>query len=248
MRPSNDSARSRLWRALTYRRGDRATDAALWAAALLGLAGIALTLLVPGAAALVFFVAFTVWTNGPHSPLLPAAHEPVLMLYGRLYPPAFIAALGTAAILLAEWINYHLYRHAADLPALAGVRDRRTVRWAVRLFKRSPFAAIVVFAITPLPYWIGRVLSVLSGYPLGRHLAATAIGRFPRLWLWAALGGLAIPTRWLVAVAIGSTVVAGLFAFVRTSRARLHRTGPIGRSEPCPSLSPQPAVDDPPRW
>ncbi len=248
MPASRNSARCRLWRALARRRGDRATDAVLWAVALLGLAGIALTLLVPGAAALVLFAAFTVWTNGPHSPILPATHEPVLMLYGRLYPPWFVAALGTAAILLAEWINYHLYRHAADLPAFNGVRDRRAVRWAVRLFKRSPFAAIVVFAITPLPYWIGRVLSVLSGYPLSRHLAATAMGRFPRLWLFAALGGLAIPTRWLVAVAIGSTVVAALFAIVRTIRARLHRAGRIGRSGPCPSLRPHPAVDDPPRW
>src|SRR5574341_2688019 len=126
MPPSRDGA-PRRWRALVRRRGDRATDAVLRAVALLGLAGIALTLLVPGAAPLVVFAVFTVWTNGPHSPMLPAAHEPVLMLYGRLYPPWFIAALGTAAILLAEWINYHLYRHAADLPALGGVRDRRTV-------------------------------------------------------------------------------------------------------------------------
>jgi hypothetical protein len=248
MRPSRDGVRRRLWRALTRRRGDRATDLVLWVVALLGLAGIALSLMVPGAAALVVFVVFSVWTNGPHSPLLPAAHEPVLMLYGRLYPPWIIAALGTAAILLAEWINYHIYRHAADLPALSGVRHRRTVRWAVRLFERSPFAAMVVFALGLLPYWIGRLLSVLSGYPLGRHLAATAIGRFPRLWLFAALGGLAIPSRWLVAVAVGSIVAAAVFAAVRILRARRPRPSAIAPPGSCGPMRGLPAVDDRPAW
>lgn len=245
MRPSRDGDHRPWWRTLARRRGDRATDAVLRAVALLGLAGIALTLLVPGAAALVVFVVFTVWTNGPHSPILPAAHEPVLMLYGRLYAPWSVAALGTAAIVLAEWINYHLYRHAAGLPALSGVRDRRTVRWAIRLFERSPFAAIVVFAFTPLPYWMGRVLAVLSGYPLSRHLAATAIGRFPRLWLFAALGGLAIPSRWLVAVAVGSVVAALGIASARLIRARWCHARGCARAAACAPLSPLPADDHP---
>lgn len=238
MQPSTEVPRARVWRALTRDRGDRATDAVLRASGLLAAAGVAITLLVPSATALVLFVLFTVWTNGPHSPVLPASHEPVLMLYGRLYAPLLVAAIGTAAIVFAEWINYHLYRHATDLPVLNGVRERRAVRWAIGLFRRNPFAAIIVFAVTPIPYWIARVLSVLTAYPVGRHLWATAIGRFPRLWFFAALGGLAIPTRWLVAVALGSVAAAALLAAGRALHARLrraHRGAAFNRETVCHS-------------
>ena len=38
------------------------------------------------------FVLTTLWVHGPWSPLLPAAYEPVLLLFGKLYPPLLIAA------------------------------------------------------------------------------------------------------------------------------------------------------------
>ena len=40
------------------------------------------------------FILTTLWVHGPWSPLLPAAYEPVLMVFGKLYPPLLIAAVG----------------------------------------------------------------------------------------------------------------------------------------------------------
>jgi uncharacterized membrane protein YdjX (TVP38/TMEM64 family) len=196
--------------AMVRRRGARIDDLilrALGAIALLGIIGSALD---PTLAALTPFVLYTLWTNGPYSPLLPVGYEPVLLLYGQLFPPLLIGALGTIGTVFMEWVNYHLYGHA---------RDTRTVRnltggpWVQRLrgiFARRPFLAIVFCALGIVPYWVARSLSVLSRYPVRRHLAATAVGRFPRLCLIAALGvPLGIPRWLLLAAVLFSLALAG---------------------------------------
>ena len=199
---------------LMRRRGSSTTDVLLRVSAALALLAIPISLLMPEGATLVPFVLFTLWTNGPLSPVLPASYEPVLMLYGKLYPPLLIAALGTAGIVFIEWVNYHVYAGGADLRAFRGLRDSRSVAWLTRTFQRSPFLTIVVCAIAPCPYWVARVLSVLAHYPLSRHLAATALGRFPRLWFFAVLSTpLAIPNSWLIGITVGS-VAAGVLLFI----------------------------------
>jgi uncharacterized membrane protein YdjX (TVP38/TMEM64 family) len=197
--------------ALTQRRyGSRQTDVLLRITAILSAAAIPATLLVPDIGTLMPFVLFSMWTNGPWSPVLPASHEPVLMLYGRLYHPLLVGVIATAAIVLVEWVNYYLYAAVADLRALRGVRNCRTVTRLTRLFNRQPFITVVVAAVTPVPFWIVRALAAAERYPLRRYLPATALGRFPRLCFFAALGTpLAIPDSWLVIATVGS-IIAGI--------------------------------------
>ena len=209
---------------LTRRRGNRTTDVVLRVSAALALLAIPISLLMPDAATLVPFVLFTLWTNGPLSPVLPASYEPVLMLYGKFYPTLLIAVLGTAGIVFIEWVNYHVYAGAADLRALRGLRDSRSVAWVTKRFQRNPFLTIVVCAIAPFPYWVARVLSVLAHYPLSRHLAATALGRFPRLWFFAGLSTvLAIPNSWLIGITVGSVAVGVLLFIVKLPAVRRPR-------------------------
>ncbi len=205
---------------LTRSRGARGTDVLLRASAGFMLLAIPASLLVPEVAALVPFVLFTVWTNGPHSPVLPAAYEPILMLYGKVYPPVLIGALGTAGTVFVESINYHVYARVMDMHALRGLRESRFVARLTRMFRRSAFLTIVFCAVLPLPYWIARVLSVAARYPISRHLIATAVGRFPRLWFFSALGTpLAIHNGALIAITAGSIVLAVGVLIVRRTRA-----------------------------
>lgn len=215
-----------MFRFLTRRYGDRMTDRFLRASGLLALLAILVSSVVPDVAALVPFALITVWTNGPHSPVLPASHEPALMLYGLLYPPVLIGAIGTIGIVFVEAINYHAYSHAADLRAFQGLRKGRLVTGLTRMFERSPFFTIIVCAVTPVPFWVARVLSVLARYSVPKHLAAIAIGRFPRLWFIAALGrGLHIPDAWLMGITVGSIVLAlGVVAARHLVSRHRHRT------------------------
>jgi uncharacterized membrane protein YdjX (TVP38/TMEM64 family) len=126
------------------------------------------------------------WCHGPASPLLPAAFEPVLLAYGRLYPPLVVALVGTAASIAAEALNYAGYGWLLHRRRLGRIRE--VSAGVTRIFGRTPFLACIVVAGTPLPDWSVRVLGALARYPARRYLLAFAIGRVPKFWLIAAAG------------------------------------------------------------
>ena len=206
--------------AMVRRRGSSTDDVMLKAVGALALLGVLGALLNPTVAALTPFVLYTIWTNGPHSSFMQGAYEPILLLYGQLFPPLLIAALGTIATVFVEWVNYHVYRRARDVRAVQNLTGRRWVQRVIRTFDRYPFVVIVCCALGFVPYTVARCLSVLSHYPVPRHLAATAVGRFPRLWLIAGLGmTLTVPTWVLLAVVLLSFAVAGV-AWLLARRSR----------------------------
>lgn len=208
--------------AMVRRRGSRIADLMLRAVGVVAVLGLLGSLLDPTVAALTPFVLYTVWTNGPYSPLLPAAYEPVLLLYGQLFSPLLIAVLGTVATVFVEWVNYHLYGHARDARTVRNLTGGRWVSRVTRMFARHSFLAIVICALGLVPYWVARCLSVLSRYPVSRHIAATAVGRFPRLLAVAALGAsLSLPPGLLLAVVLVSlTVAAAVWGLGRSRRPR----------------------------
>jgi uncharacterized membrane protein YdjX (TVP38/TMEM64 family) len=175
--------------------------------ALLGLPGAVLLPIDFGA--LTGFVLVSIWVNGPLGIFLPATYEPLLMLFGRLYPPLLIGFLGILGVLYVEYLNYHLYAKLLHLEAFRVVRQSKAVRRVVRLFDRAPFFTVWLCSWSPLPYWTVRILGPLTRYPIRRYLLATFLGRFPRLWFFAALG-----TWWqidlsvLVVISAASIVVA----------------------------------------
>ncbi|HEX2449730.1 MAG TPA: VTT domain-containing protein, partial [Gemmatimonadales bacterium] len=189
--------------------GGRHWDLILRVTGLAGLVGIALVLLVPGSAVLVWFAVMSLPANGPLSPLIPAAFEPLIMEAAKYEHPLAVTAVGLAVYMLTEYVNWYIYAWALSRERLAGVGNGRWVRWGIDRFSRAPFTTTVVFAFTPLPFWVARCLAILNGYPIGRFMLATAVGRFPRILIYAWLGAvLRVPTVVLAAVLVGSLLLA----------------------------------------
>ena len=81
--------------------------------------------------------------------------------------------------------------------------------WGVDRFATAPITTIIFFAATPLPIWVARSLAILHRYPLKRFMLATAVGRFPRFFVYAWLGSaLSIPTYLIIAVIVLGAMVA----------------------------------------
>ncbi|MGH7631622.1 MAG: hypothetical protein ACREOF_19985 [Gemmatimonadales bacterium] len=215
--------------------GDRRWDLILRATGAAGLAGIALVLLVPGSAVLIWFAVMALPANGPLSPLIPAAFEPLIMEAAKYEHPLSVAAVGLGAYMFTEYLNWQLYAWALSREQLAGVGRNRWVRWGMNRFTRAPFTTTIVFAFTPLPFWVARCLAILDRYPVGRFMAATALGRFPRILIYAWLGSvLRVPTVVLAAVLVGSLLLAIAWHPRRAS-------GPgATRPEPAPSSTAAP--------
>ncbi len=228
------TGRANLWqravKVLGQRYGNVVWDGLVRGSGLVSLLAIPAVLHYPKAGVLTGFVLMTIWINGPWAPLLPATYEPVLMLFGRMYPPVHIAALGIAGTLYVEFLNYHLYRRALQLQALSRIREGKLLTRLSGLYRRAPFFTIWLCSWSPLPYWSVRFLSPLIGYPVGKHLIATFLGRFPRLWFFSALGlFLPLSATVLAAIAAGSILLAVAVWFLR-GRARPSFSGSETRS------------------
>ena len=166
-------------------------------------------LAVPAAGALVGFAIYTLWVTGPLSPLFPIGLEPVVMLLGRIHPPLLVASVVTMAGLHAEFLSYHLYARALRHEALRRLGESPLLERLERWFRRAPFWTVWFLSWAPLPYWGVRILAARSGYSMARYLGATLLGRFPKFWLFAALGlQWEVPGGILVAVVGAGTLLS----------------------------------------
>jgi hypothetical protein len=196
---------------LLFRRryGNPIWDSVLRLSGFVALLAIPLALYVPRASGMVGFFIVTVWVNGPISPILPATFEPILMLMGRLYPAFLVASVAVVGTLYVEYLNYHIHGRVLQISALESTRNSQMVTWVLKLFSRAPFFTVWLFSWSPLPYWTVRFISPLAGYDVRRHLLATFLGRYPRLWFIAWLGvWLSVSLELLFAITAGSILVA----------------------------------------
>jgi uncharacterized membrane protein YdjX (TVP38/TMEM64 family) len=218
-----------LWGALVKRRGTRAWDAMLRGAGVAALLAIYPTMHSPEVAGMVAFLCITMFLHGPLAPLLPAAHEAVLMVTGRVYSPLLVAIVGIAGTLYMEYINYYVYRAALHHPRLEGTRQSKPVRATVAMFEKAPFFAVWMCSWSPLPYWAVRFLAPLSGYDVRRYLLATFLGRGPRYYAIALFGKL-LPVSNVVLAVVTGVLIAVAVVIGMVQRARHRRSAQVPSS------------------
>ena len=202
--------------ALRRRRGDLVWDGVVRGSGIVAVLGIITTVLAgPQVGGLVGFSVVTVWVNGPLGIFMPATYEPILMIFGRLYPPVVIGLTGIVSVVYVEFLSYHLHAKILHSRKLDVLREHPVVQRLIPLFRRVPFFTVWLCSWSPLPYWSVRILAPLAGYSVCRYLLATFLGRFPRFWFFAALGGLPIPSSVFVPIMILAIGGALGFVFVR---------------------------------
>lgn len=201
----------RLWRAAVRPRGSREWDLFLRATALVGSISIPLVLLVPASVPLVWFGLLCVPANSVLAPLIPVSFEVLIIDATRYASPWSITVVGTAVYMVTEYLNWQIYSWVLTDTRWAAIGNKPWVERSVRWFGRAPFLTVVLFAFTPLPFWLARALAVLDRYSRARFMLATALGRMPRIFAYAWLGTqLQLSTGLLLAIAAGALVV--LFA------------------------------------
>jgi membrane protein YqaA with SNARE-associated domain len=208
-----------------------AWDSLLWASGAVAGLGIVLESFVPPASELAVLFSLALLANGPFSMFLPATVEPMVMVFARLYPWMVVAGVVTVAAVLAEYADYRIFTGILMSGRLEQARRSRTARFVVWMFEKSPFLAVVMGALTPLPFWLVRISAVLSGYPVSRFLVATAVGRFPRFLAYAAIAGvLPVSTAQLGFAGLGLTVVFAVAIGLRGRRPRAVTPDLAGRT------------------
>lgn len=165
-----------------------------WALLGFAVAGAAILYFVPDFAGMFLFSIYSM----PANSLLPVPHEPGLLFFAKYYDPAWIALAGCVGTAVAAAIDYPVVKTAFNHPKIRRTRNTRLYRSSVKWLMRYPFMTIVVFAATPLPVYVVRVLAPATGYPLWRYMLATMIGRFPRYFAVAWVGHLVHIPSWVL--------------------------------------------------
>jgi uncharacterized membrane protein YdjX (TVP38/TMEM64 family) len=184
----------------------------------LGLTSIPLVLFVPTSGPLVGFALVTMWTHGPLAPFMPAAYEPVLMLFGTQYPPVFVAVIGALSDLCVEWLDYGLFKAIAQRGLPARVREHDAYQRALLWFRKWPFLTVFVTALTPLPDWVVRVIAPAAGYSVSRYLVAMGLGRVPNFWFYAAMGRQLKVPGWVFIAVVPVSLLLLVLPFLRRHR------------------------------
>ncbi|NIO48035.1 MAG: hypothetical protein GTN73_01150 [Candidatus Aminicenantes bacterium] len=134
-------------------------------------------------------------------PIVP--HEPVLLYFGKFYPPLTVALVDIAGTLLTEALNYSVFKYIIDTNFFQKVRYRKTVTKVVELFNRAPFIALFVAGFTPVPFYPFRFLVVMAHYPIWKYLLAVFLSRTPRFYVLALIGyAIKIPDYLIIAIFI----------------------------------------------
>jgi len=201
-------------------------DGLLWGCGVVCVLAITLSSFVPILSELSVLFSITLLANGPYGALLPAAQEPVIMVFARLYPPTLVAAVATLSATAVEYVNYRLFDAAVHSRLLSSAAKSRQMRRVVRWFEVQPFFTVAFCALTPIPFVLARVVGVAANYPVARFLSANAVGRFPRFWAYGALGVvLPVSTGDLLLGGAALTVIAGGYVWMRRRLATAHSAG-----------------------
>lgn len=212
--------------------GDRRWDWFLRGTVVAALLGAVLAFALPAAIPLVWLTVLGIPANSPLSPVLPTAFEPLIIQAGKFASPLAVSLTALGVYMYTEYVNWYLYAWVLQGDRAGWLRRQRWVERSVAYFARAPFVSIVVFAFTPLPFWAVRGLAILRRYSLRSFLLATAIGRWPRFFLYAWLGyELHVPAIVLVLVIVGgaATVFATRWARGQDVLADTVLDAPVGQ-------------------
>jgi membrane protein YqaA with SNARE-associated domain len=148
-------------------------------------------------------------------------HEPGLFYAAKIYPAVLVAITGTLATLVAivldYWLIGWLVNHHLVKPV---VQESRWFQFAQRWFRKAPFVLIAGSALAPVPFYPVKILAIASDYSLLRFMAALLIGRLPRFYVLAKIGGeVEARTSTLGWITLALAAFAG-WRIWRTSRQR----------------------------
>ncbi len=137
-------------------------------------------------------------------------HEPVYFYFAKFYPALTITLVSVAGTLLAEFFNYSFLRYISDFKLFKKVSSSRIVQKLVDLFNVSPFSALLIAGITPVPFYPFRFMVAITAYPLFKYLLAVFLARSLRFYIFAEIGyALQIPNKVLL-IGFAVLLVIGL--------------------------------------
>lgn len=167
------------------------------------------------------FIAYVFFSNS----FVAIPHEPLMIYYGKEYGvwmPVLFAVIPTAGGCILDYI---VLRPLLKSRYLHRPMNSTMMTKAIRYFRRFPFSTLLVFAVSPLPFYPVRILSVASEYSALGYTSAVTIGRIPR-YLILAYGGykLKLSNEFIIALFAAFIAIPVLLKLIQKGKRRIFLT------------------------
>ncbi|TFH00129.1 MAG: hypothetical protein E4H13_08235, partial [Calditrichales bacterium] len=169
----------------------------------------------PEKSELIPFMGYMVLSNS----FLTLPHEPVVLYLGKTFGWIWPVVVAIIPTIIGSYLDYQIFDPLRNIAVMNRLKNKRWYRKIFHYFSLYPFATITVFALTPLPFYTVRILSIFGEYPAGRYVQAALLGRIPR-YLFLAAGGklLNMENKLIIFVALAVFVLYGAGILYRKYR------------------------------
>jgi uncharacterized membrane protein YdjX (TVP38/TMEM64 family) len=130
-------------------------------------------------------------------------HEPLVLLYGNHYGPYLPVLFGILPTIIGCYVDYLILTPLFKLKHAEKLKQTKFYVFSLKYFSKLPFITISLVALSPVPFYPVRFLSVASSYPVYRYASAVVLGRIPRFFILAVGGGMFdIPLVYIILIFI----------------------------------------------
>ena len=161
----------------------------------------------------------------PSNSFIPFPHEPAIIYYGKILGPFSTTLTAIIPTIIACIIDYAVLSPVFSRTRLAKLKKTGIYLRTVYYFSKIPFITIFMAAISPVPFYPVRVLSVASEYPGWKYTLAVVLGRILRYYFLAFFGAVLNIPNWLILIFFLSLVSVPVYERI-SSRKK------IGGKEP----------------
>lgn len=157
----------------------------------------------------------------PSNSFIPFPHEPAIIYYGKIFGPLLTTLTATIPTVIACMIDYAVLTPVFTRTRLSKIKDTGIYKKTVYYFSKAPFFTNLIAALSPVPFYPVRILSVASQYPLWKYTTAIALGRIPRYYFLALFGALLNIPNWVIALFFLSLVSGEIYRQIYKRRRRV---------------------------
>lgn len=142
-------------------------------------------------------------------------HEPGMIYFGKLYPPALVAAVAGLGTMVASFIDFHLLGRVVHARPFRGLYRRRFYDRVGRYFRQYPTPTLALSGFLPVPYSPFKLMAISSGCSEKQYIFSVLLGRVPRFYLLALVGKTWKLSNQAIVAILGGLVVFAAVSFVR---------------------------------
>ncbi len=155
----------------------------------------------------------------PSNSFIPFPHEPAIIYYGKIFGPFLTTLTATIPTVIACIIDYAVLAPVFSRTRLSRIKTTSVYLKTVHYFHKAPFLTNFIAALSPLPFYPVRILSVASNYPLWKYTLSVVTGRIPRYYFLALFGAVLRIPNWIILLFFVSLISMPLYRRLTSRRA-----------------------------